>query len=115
MSLVPPPPEIAFPLAQWIPGIWPYFVSAANRGLRESGASPTSWYRSPARNDAVGGSRESQHLLGLALDVVGGADTAGAFRRAGFVVIPEFDHIHAQVYPAGVLAGAGIFRALRQL
>jgi len=58
----------------------------------------TSWWRSSARNRAVGGVPRSLHLYGLAIDYVPPrgqwqADTA-AFKRAGLRVINETDHLH---------------------
>lgn len=106
MSILPPPPSVANPLAGWIPGIWPVFVSLANRGLINGGATGvTSWWRSPADNERVQGQPQSQHLLGLALDVVGPNPSvlAGALRSVGFVVVQEGSHVHAQAFRAGTL------------
>ena len=115
MSLSPPPLAIASQIAVWIPGIWPVFVAAANRGLSEGRANQvTSWWRSPEENRRVGGNEESQHLLGLAFDASAPSLPllAQALRDAGFRVVEERSHIHAQAYQAGVLGRAGFFRAL---
>lgn len=65
----------------------------------------TSWYRNAADNQAVGGAVASQHRIGLAVDLTP-ATVAGeiALREAGFIVVNEFDHLHVQIWPAGVLA-----------
>jgi hypothetical protein len=62
----------------------------------------TSTYRSPARNRAVGGVRNSWHLRGRAIDIarrpgVSHAAIAAAFRAAGYSLIEsldEGDHSH---------------------
>ena len=62
----------------------------------------TSTYRSPARNRAVGGARNSWHLSGRAIDIarrpgVSHAAIANAFRAAGYSLIEsldEGDHSH---------------------
>lgn len=58
----------------------------------------TSWWRSSAKNAAVGGAPKSLHLWGLAIDYVPDrnmwvADEA-AFKRAGLRVLNEGDHLH---------------------
>lgn len=115
MSLQPPPLAIASQIGLWIPGIWPVFVAAANRGLAEGHAlAVTSWWRSPEENREVGGNVESQHLLGLALDVTAPnlPALASSLRSVGFHVVEESQHIHVQAYQAGLLGRAGFFRAL---
>ncbi len=109
-----------------IPGFWDRWLSAATRALREIDADAggdtviTSWFRSPGENRAVGGDPDSQHLFGLALDVVPGKksiqlaihEAAGRFEEAGFVVVPAPTHLHIQTFPAGVLRSAGVFDAI---
>lgn len=113
MSFSPPPPAIWVPIGNWIPGIWPVFVAAANGALRQ-GDVVTSWWRGPAENRDAGGEIESQHLLALALDVAGDLSLAGRLAGAGFTVVPDPQgtHVHAQAFKAGVLGQAGIFSAL---
>lgn len=106
----PPPIEIWYPVSRWIPGVYPWFISRANAALRLSGSSPSSWWRSVSVNESVGGAPTSQHLVGLALDVIGG--DARVWRQSGLIVVDEGDHLHVQAYPAGVLSRAGVYRAL---
>lgn len=62
----------------------------------------TSTWRSPARNRAVGGVRNSFHLVGRAIDIarrsgVRHADIEAAYRRAGYTLVEsldEGDHSH---------------------
>lgn len=68
-----------------------------------TGGSITSWGRTPARNDRVGGVADSAHLLWLAADVVYDVGPVGPSpvreaiaRRLGLVLIHEDDHDHAQ-------------------
>lgn len=70
-------------------------------------AVPTSWYRSEAQNLAVGGSPYSQHRLAWAADW---ALPPGQNRHMvnlalelGMVGVDEGDHVHVQMYPAGVI------------
>jgi len=68
----------------------------------------TSWWRSPADNDRVGGAPFSQHLVACAIDVVlqDLADLGGfedALRRAQIVPVWEGSHLHIQYWPAGTL------------
>ncbi len=103
MSVVAPPRSFA----RWAP-IY-QFVRAVNAAWTDS-TGATSWYRTPAENVRVGGSGPrgygvggplSQHLIGLAVDLVG-AD-AQALRREGLLVIDQGTHVHVQGWPAGVL------------
>jgi len=63
--------------------------------------SVTSWIRSPKRNRAKGGSSNSRHLLGLAVDVVlDNKSDKYQFKkectRLGLKWLDEGDHIHVQ-------------------
>lgn len=70
----------------------------------------TSWWRDPNLNADVGGSPESQHLFGLAVDVTGPQQgfTQQLARQMGLTAVTEIDHLHLQYFPAGVLARAGV-------
>ncbi len=74
------------------------------------GWSITSYYRDPQTNAQVGGQRESQHLVGLAIDlaVADRRGLADALRAAGLIAVVERSHVHVQLFPAGVLASAGV-------
>lgn len=69
----------------------------------------TSLRRSQARNRAVGGVRNSYHLVGRAIDIarragVRHADIASAYRRAGYTLVEsldEGDHSHFAFGSAG--------------
>jgi uncharacterized protein YcbK (DUF882 family) len=75
----------------------------------------TSWWRSKQRNAQVGGAITSQHLLGLAVDVVpaGGSrsELLRRLRAAGLVALDEGDHVHVQAFRAGTIP-ATWFRSL---
>jgi len=65
----------------------------------------TSFIRTPEANRAVGGARFSQHLLGLAIDVVPPQDEWPQFLAVAqqkLIVFQEDDHIHLQVLPSGL-------------
>lgn len=71
-------------------------------------AIPTSWWRSAARNMEVGGAVYSQHRLGWAVDwqLVERSQNREMVSLAnliGLVGVDEGDHVHVQMYPAGVI------------
>lgn len=108
------------------PGFWSRWISSAESALRDIDADAggdtiiTSWYRSPFQNRAVGGETDSQHLVGLALDVVPGkgnfklavSEASGRFMEAGFLTVPAERHLHIQTFPAGLLREVGVFDAI---
>lgn len=109
-----PPTWLVWQLDRLIPGIWPAFIGAANAGLLP-GAIVTSWWRTPTKNRALGGSRESQHLVALAFDAVHTDPSAlsASLSRQGFIVVPSGrGAVHAQAYPAGLLSRHRVFEAL---
>lgn len=66
--------------------------------------SVTSWLRTFDRNQAVGGHRNSLHLVGLAVDLVldnpALMPLALAFaKRIGLYGVIEKDHLHLQAFP----------------
>ena len=105
MSLEAPPPVM---ITEWRP----VYVELAKRIVWSMQAAPaaylTSWWRSADHNRSVGGHPYSQHLLGFAFDfVVNDRAAEQAFvkrvREAGLVPVLEFDHVHVQAFPAGLL------------
>jgi len=109
-----------------VPGIWGQWGAAAEAALAEVDAGDvgvtflTSWFRTPLENRRVGGHPDSQHLVGLAFDVVPGKGTsplaineaAQIFQRFGFQAFPADSHIHVQTFPSGILRRAGVLDAL---
>jgi len=73
----------------------------------------TSWYRDPATNARVGGAPQSQHLLGLAIDVDGDPAELDRFavlaQHVGLTAVLEQSHLHIQALPAGRAAAFGLF------
>ena len=73
----------------------------------------SSWWRDLETNRRVGGQPDSQHLLGLALDVVGPDEVrvglAIELRGLGLIAIDELSHLHVQLLPAGQARGEGLF------
>lgn len=73
----------------------------------------SSWWRSAVDNRRVGGHPDSQHLLGLALDLVGEEeelrDLLFDVRQVGMIAVMEATHLHIQLLPAGVARLVGLF------
>ena len=71
------------------------------------GGRVTSYIRSVEHNRRVGGHPRSQHLYGLAADIVPLVSERSSLKRAmraqGLVVIDEGDHVHVQLLRAGQL------------
>jgi len=96
-----PPPALAGPLAPWLAEL----RTKLNAAVGRERVSWVNWWRSSAHNARVGGAASSQHLLGLAVDIVpearARARIAQALRSQGLVVVDEGDHLHVQLSPTG--------------
>lgn len=68
------------------------------RRLEAEGLTVTSWFRSPFKNEEVGGVVNSKHQYFMGFDAVpANADTMAIMRRLGFKkVINEGNHIHGE-------------------
>ena len=122
----PPSVESATFFDRLLPGIWQQWGAAAEAALVEVDRGDvgetilTSWFRTPIENRRVGGHPDSQHLVGLAFDVIPGKGTstlaineaAQIFQGFGFTVSPAKGHVHVQTFPPGILRPAGVLDAL---
>lgn len=104
MSVRAPPAQ----LVNAYPEFYRWLVPRLNALMSEyPDAQPTSWFRSQSRNLSVGGAARSQHLLAWAADFSLPRDRHAALiadaRLLGLVAIDEGDHIHVQMFPAGVI------------
>jgi hypothetical protein len=99
---------------RFAPGFWRAWGEMVRRAWAASdgGIQVTSWWRSPSHNREVGGSDDSQHLVGVAFDVMPLERYRRALVGAGFRVVHEGDHLHAQPWPAGVARTSGLLRSL---
>lgn len=102
-----PPPAWIVRIVEWLsPGFYARFLQTLINGIGTNPIRVTSWYRTPSVNQLVGGHPFSQHLLGFAMDVV--VDDPWRIRKRfedlGLTAIVEGDHVHVQVFPAGVVA-----------
>jgi hypothetical protein len=97
--IVAPPPEV---IARHRPAIESFLRRINVIGPYFPDGRLTSWYRDPHRNQAVGGHPMSQHLRGLAVDVVVPRARVAELRRVarltGLTAIDEGDHVHLQYY-----------------
>jgi len=101
----PPPSELIFPVTR-------EFLRRLVVGLGALPIQATSWFRTPEENRNAEGDSESQHLFGLAVDIVGSDDALRraivAARGVGLIAVPEPSHLHVQAFPRGALARAGV-------
>lgn len=115
MPPVSPPYRTMWVVDYWAPGFWVGFFNELNAAVAATGpVTVTSWWRSPSRNAEVGGSPDSQHLIGTAVDFV--TEEPGKLARElaglGWVSVNEGDHLHVQAWPAGVARSVGLLDAL---
>jgi hypothetical protein len=107
----------------WTPEIV-QFVQRVNAAYQAAGTPPltvTSWFRTHAENNRVGGNAVSQHLTGLAIDVARPSSAAAErfareAQRAGLVPVYEGDHWHIQFRASrsAVCCGAAIGVQVRE-
>jgi len=106
-----PPPELL--ASGWFPFILNFYWKVAGVFFRYPGrVGLSSWFRTPEMNRTAGGSPESQHLFGLAMDITANpalvSDVKIVAEQNGLVAVQERDHVHVQAFPAGALARAGV-------
>lgn len=107
-----PPPLIGTLLRPWIDHLTGWLTHGAQAALiRGDDLVVTSWWRSAGRNRDVGGAQRSQHLIGLAVDIVAPDERFGdeVRDRTPLIVITEPDHEHVQLFPAGQLESFGVY------
>lgn len=116
MPVERPPLPIVRAVHNRLPGVYHHLI----RGLLVAaqpfdGVRLTSWWRTPEHNRAVGGHPESQHLVGLAFDLVAPPlamhRIAQRARDVGLVAVNEGDHVHLQALQPGQLARFGVLAA----
>lgn len=111
---VTPPSSIVWTVDRWAPGIYQEFWGALVGALQGQRVGVTSYWRDPAVNARVGGQPDSQHLIGLGIDLVTDNinEAASAMRARGLVVVPYPTHLHVQAWPAGIARRTGLLDAL---
>jgi len=106
------PPRRISEVITWVaPLFWGQFFSELTVSVTPN-TRASSWWRSPAKNIAVGGNPDSQHLIGTAIDLVVPENekrqVIADLTRFGWVVVDEGDHLHAQAWPAGLARSIGL-------
>jgi len=96
----------------WFPLIFEFYRRARSLAA-VPGIRVISWFRTPERNRIEGGDPESQHLFALAMDLtmpLASLQSAGGIARSAGLVksTTTSGSLHIQLFPAGVLARAGI-------
>ncbi len=111
---IPPEPIIRELIAELVVFLTNLQRLRPGRSIRIS-----SWWRDPVTNRRVGGHPQSQHLLGLAIDLVGEERELGEIIRQvrefslGIEAIRQTSHVHIQWLPAGQAAATGLFDRVR--
>jgi len=108
--LIPPPDLLASP---WFPFILNFYWRAAGVFFKFGGrVGVSSWFRTPEANRMAGGSPESQHLFGLAMDLSAPSqllpDVVPVAQENHLIAVQERGHVHIQMFPRGALARAGV-------
>ena len=88
----------------WLPYVHRFYQIAFAIGA-DLNVRVTSFQRTRRHNAEVGGAELSQHLVATAWDVSGPDQDvyAARARAAGLTVIDEGDHVHVQLFRAGLL------------
>ena len=111
-NVLAPPRELIASMELHYPGFFRKLAVALDAALEGVDVTVVNWFRTAEHNAAVGGQVNSQHRWACAFDlVVPLAQRAQAKTRlqaAGFWVLDEGDHLHAQAFPAGALAKSGV-------
>lgn len=105
VAVLAPPESVWRPVEAFAPGSYGNFLTRLVFGMRSfRGVLATSWYRSPRVNRDVGGHPESQHLLGLAVDLIAEEPQLAvtALTELGLEAFNEATHVHVQYWPAGI-------------
>jgi len=105
VPIQPPPAGVWQPVERFAPGSYGNFLTRLIFGVRDiDPIQATSWWRSPNENRDVGGFPESQHLLGLAVDLVldDKQRAVGELVDLGLTAVNEGTHVHVQYWPAGI-------------
>ncbi len=113
MSLRVPPERVLVVTFPHVMAFLRLLVMALHNTHRAFELRATSWYRDLEDNRRAGGQPDSQHLLGLALDVIGPKEVLEFFatetRGVGLVTIEESVYVHIQLLGAGDARVLGLF------
>lgn len=113
---VAPPTSIVWTVERWAPGIYRAWWTTLIGTLAGEPVGVTSYWRDPASNAAVGGLPDSQHLIGLGIDLVMPPEklneAASALAARGLIAVLYPTHLHVQAWPAGTARRAGLLAAL---
>lgn len=111
-NVQPPPRDLVARLEAKYPGFFRRIAQAFDFTLEGLDVTVVNWFRDREHNAAVGGAVGSQHRWACAFDLVvpreQWTEAARRLRAAGFFVLDEGDHLHAQAFPAGALTKSGI-------
>ena len=107
-----PPYHVVWHTHRILPGVYHWFYGglADVMDYFDGHLEVTSLYRDPQKNAEVGGSPDSQHLVGLAADLHSdrSEEIARVLHAFGFTVVPYAGHVHVQALPPGMLRQSGV-------